>query len=60
MSKKTAPEPPATFVGDQHWGKGGQYVMIDGKRVPAPEEPTQAPTNEGATTTTITQPDNER
>jgi hypothetical protein len=22
-------------VGDEHWGKGGRFVVIDGKRVPA-------------------------
>jgi len=38
MSKK--PTPPAPdFVGDEHWGRGGQYVVVDGKRVPAPPEP---------------------
>lgn len=36
MSKK--PTPPASdFVGDEHWGRGGQYVVVDGKRVPVIE-----------------------
>lgn len=27
------------FIGDEHWGKGGRYVVdSDGKRVPAPTE----------------------
>lgn len=28
--------------GDEHWGKGGRYVVIDGKRVPAPPDDTEA------------------
>lgn len=39
MSKKpeapTAAEKEQRFVGDEHWGKGGQFVVVDGKRVPA-------------------------
>lgn len=39
------------FAGDAHWGKGGRYVLVDGKRVPAesvapaapPESPVVAP-----------------
>jgi hypothetical protein len=23
------------FAGDAHWGKGGRFVLIDGRRVPA-------------------------
>lgn len=23
------------FAGDEHWGKGGRYVLVDGRRVPA-------------------------
>lgn len=48
MSKKSvapAPQPdalPANFVGDEHWGKGGNYIVVDGKRVPAPADPDPA------------------
>jgi hypothetical protein len=38
MSKKPTPSAP-DFTGDEHWGRGGQYVVVDGKRVPAPPEP---------------------
>lgn len=31
------------FTGDEHWGKGGQYVVIDGKRVPADQVPAPQP-----------------
>ena len=31
------------FTGDEHWGKGGRYIVVDGKRTPAPaEQPEQA------------------
>lgn len=33
-----------SFVGDEHWGKGGRYVVIDGKRVPADQVPAPQPT----------------
>jgi hypothetical protein len=42
MSKKTiTPEavpPEPSFVGDEHWGKGGSYIVVNGQRVPAPAE----------------------
>lgn len=37
--KSTSPD----FTGDEHWGKGGRYIVVDGKRVPAPvEQPEKA------------------
>ncbi len=27
---------PFAHVGDQHWGQGGRYIVVDGQRVPAP------------------------
>ena len=56
MSKKTDPKSPASaapgdadaqppadpfaHVSDEHWGKGGRYVVdAAGKRAPAPEHP---------------------
>lgn len=52
MSKKEQPTPD--FTGDEHWGRGGQYVVIDGKRVPADQVPAQpdeppAPTEQPVT-----------
>jgi hypothetical protein len=38
MNKKATPSAP-DFTGDEHWGRGGQYVVVDGKRVPAPPVP---------------------
>lgn len=39
MTKAVNPADLATHqpahAGDAHWGKGGRYVVIDGKRVPA-------------------------
>lgn len=33
-----APADPFAHVGDEHWGKGGRYIVgADGKRVPAPD-----------------------
>jgi len=51
-SKKPAPPTEAasdtaqdrsSYVGDEHWGKGGRYVIdpATGARVPAPAEPTK-------------------
>lgn len=38
------PEPKAPNVtADPHWGKGGRYVVIDGKRVPAAAVPVSQP-----------------
>lgn len=38
VQEATAPDPFA-HVGDEHWGKGGSYVIDStGKRVPAPKE----------------------
>ncbi len=35
------------FTKDPHWGKGGRYIVVDGKRVPAPPiEETAAPAGE--------------
>lgn len=42
MSKKEQ-QPAPDFIGDEHWGRGGQYVVIDGKRVPAPPAPDEQP-----------------
>lgn len=49
MNKKTelpgANESP--HVGDKYWGKGGRFVVVDGKRVPAPAPAAPpAPTSE--------------
>lgn len=34
------PVDPFAHLGDEHWGKGGCYVVgADGKRAPAPETP---------------------
>jgi hypothetical protein len=32
-----------SFAGDEHWGKGGRYVLVDGKRVPAESLDTAPP-----------------
>lgn len=31
------------FAGDEHWGKGGRYVLVDGKRLPAESVAPAAP-----------------
>lgn len=49
MSKKPEPSAP-DFTGDEHWGRGGQYVVVDGKRVPAPEPAPEAATSPAAPT----------
>lgn len=28
-------------LGADHWGRGGRFVMVDGKRVPAPPDDTE-------------------
>ena len=46
----TPPGPPLSggggVVGDEYWGKGGSYIVVDGKRVPAPAEPQPEPATE--------------
>ena len=37
MSKQQA---APDFTGDEYWGIGGRYVVVNGKRQPAPPEPT--------------------
>ena len=27
---------PFAHVNDEHWGKGGRFIVVDGQRVPAP------------------------
>lgn len=46
MNGQTNEHASPDFAGDEHWGKGGQYVVVDGKRVPAsaiPPEPAAEP-----------------
>lgn len=48
---KDNPPPLVTdYVGDEHWGKGGRYIVdpATGKRVPAPAEEQPPPTNPGS------------
>lgn len=37
------PKPPRRLPRDEFTGKGGDYVVIDGKRVPAPASTETAP-----------------
>jgi hypothetical protein len=42
MTNKTASPAAQDFTGDEHWGKGGRYIIVDGKRVPALDPDTVA------------------
>lgn len=35
-SSPAATPDPFAHQGDGHWGTGGRYIVVDGKRVPAP------------------------